>query len=303
LLLVGAAVPVVATAQNRDSTQRSDSARLDDSDTPRRLTYGVTGGAMHFADGREQQSMGAVVRWHLFPSIAVATTPAFARVNQPLVVGGGTTTGMTDLPVELNFDHQFAAGVPLAAGLSFAMSLPVGDSATSFGSGRVGYSISGGLSASPAERLSLYFGAGRPLSNFSLQSSFGGAATTWGDAEASYRFTDRLGLSVGFGGDLTNGDSLGPSRAINGGLSIAMIGPMTLTINGSHGVSGASARWSTAIGVGTDFAWLGSVGSTSALQRVTNALAGWSPSGSNRGNSGNTPAATHGQGQGSGKKP
>jgi hypothetical protein len=59
-------------------------------------------------------------------------------------------------------------------------------------------------------------------------------------------------------------------------------------------VSGAAARWTTAIGIGTDFAWIGSIASSSPMQRV---IAGLGRSRGN-GHGKSTVAGTTGTGHG-----
>ena len=249
----------------------ADSTKLDESEPEGWFAYGVTGGAMTFPDGRVQQALGAVVRARFGYGLSVAATPATAHMQFPTALGGGTASGLTDLPVELDLDHDIPR-TPFSIGAAFEASLPVGDTATGFGSGRVGYSINAGANYAATDRLSLHVGAGRPLSDLTV-SPLGGSST-WGEAEAEYQLTDRFGVSMNFDGDLASQDSFGAARAIGAGLSIAIVGPTTLTITGSHGVSGAAARWTTAIGIGTDFAWIGSIASSSPMQRVIAGLGG-----------------------------
>ena len=276
-----------ALAQSKATT---DSTKLDESEPTQRFTYGVTGGAMTFPDGRAQQSAGAVFRFHLPYGLAIAATPATAHMQYPTAIGGGTASGLTDLPLSFSVDHDIPH-TPVSLGAEFAASVPVGDTATGFGSGKVGYSLSGGVNFSANDRLSFHVGAGRPLSDFSFQSPMGGSSSAWGDAEASYQLNDRFGVSLSMDSDLSSQDSLGASRAIGAGLSVALVGPTTLTITGGHGVSGAAARWTTAVGIGTDFAWIGSVASSSAMQRVVAALGGRSHSHSGHGKSVTTTTA------------
>lgn len=278
-LLIGLALgvsPLLAqskSAHQPSDTARSDSTKLDEDEPSRRFTYGVTGGAMSFHDGRVQQSAGAVLRFHLPYGLAIAATPATARMQFPTAVGGGTVSGLTDLPIGLSLDRDIPRS-PVSLGAEFAASIPAGDTATGFGSGKVGYSVSAGVNVAANDRLSFHVGAGRPLSDFSFQSTLGGSSSTWADAEASYQLNDRLGVSLSADGDLASQDSLGAARIIGAGLSYALIGPTTLTISTSHGVSGAAPRWTTAVGIGTDFAWIGSIASSSPMQRVAAALGG-----------------------------
>ncbi|HKO16654.1 MAG TPA: hypothetical protein VJU87_10465 [Gemmatimonadaceae bacterium] len=241
-----------------------------------RVTAGVTSGALRFADGRMQEGVSAVLRYHLTSSISLAATPALARVSVPGSLGGASASGLTDLPVEIALDHELAVAASPTVGVGFAVSLPTGSTSTGFGSGALGYSIDAGIGATPVERLSLHAGAGRPLSDFTTQSALGGSGSTWGEAEASYDITDRVSASAGFDGDLSSRDSLGPARAIAAGLTLGVGGPLSVVLNGAHGVSGAAARWTFSVGFGTDFAGLESLGSSSPLQHFLKGLGGQS---------------------------
>ena len=280
-----AAAPLVLQAQSSDKA--ADSSASDDGGRTPSVTYGATAGALGLSDGRTQTGVTAVFRWHPLAGLALGVTPAFAQSSYPSSMGGGSASGITDLPVELSYDHGFNPGVPTTLGLAFGVSLPVGDTATGFGSGSMGYSLSGGASVQASDKLSLHVGAGRPLTDYSMSGALGGANSTWGDLEGSYQFTDRVGGTLGFDGDFTSNDSLGAARTLVAGVAYSVAGPLTLTMNVARGISGPAASWQFSAGIGTDFAGLQSLGSSSPVQRVVGALGGRSHSGN---------STTHGQG-------
>lgn len=279
-----AAAPITLAAQS--ASGGADSSSNQSSNTAPSVTYGATAGALGLSDGRTQTGVTAVLRWHPGGGFALGATPAFAQSSYPSSLGGGSSSGLTDLPVEASYDHTFAGVIPTTLGAAFGVSLPVGDTATGFGSGSVGYSINGGVNVQASDQLSIYFGAGRPLSDFTSASALGGSGSTWGDLEGTYQFTDRVGGTLGFDGDFTSSDSLGAARALVGGVAIGVNGPLTLTLNAAKGVSGPAASWQFSVGLGTDFANLQSLGSSSPVQRVVGALGGRSHSGN---------STTHGQ--------
>ena len=97
------------------------------------------------------------------------------HVKEPSALAVGAfdgRSGIVDLPLEATLQHGFKG--PGSPSLAFALgvSLPLGDSATGFGSGRVGYSASGGLGFSPSSRVWVYLGAGRSLTDVPMQSAF-----------------------------------------------------------------------------------------------------------------------------------
>lgn len=268
-----------ATPGPADSTPAAGASASADAgiDATPKVTYGATAGALGLSDGRTQTGVTAVLRWHPGAGFALGMTPAFAQSIYPSSLGGGSTSGLTDLPLELSYDHSFHS---TTLGVGFGVSLPVGDTATGFGSGSVGYSVNVGASFQPTDRISVYAGAGRPLTDYALSGALGGSNATWGDLEGSYQFTSRVGGTLGFDGDLASSDSLGAARTLAGGVSIAVAGPLTLTANAAHGISGPAASWQFSLGIGTDFAGLQSLGSSSPVQRMVSALGGRSHAGS-----------------------
>ncbi len=269
-ILVGAPVGVFAQKQAADTTSK-------DSDSSPSVTYGATAGVLSLSDGRTQSGASAVLRWHMPMGFALGVSPSYASLSASSTLGTASASGLTDVPVELTFDHTFPGVMPATIGAGFTVSLPVGDTVTGLGSGSAGYSIGAGLSVSPSDQFSFHVGAGKPLSDYSPSGALGGSDNVWGDAEATYQFTDRIGGTFGFDGDIASSDTvLGASRALAGGLAFGVAGPLTLTVNAAKGISGAAANWTFSVGLGTDFANLQSLGSSSPIQRVVGALGGQS---------------------------
>ena len=101
---------------------------------PPRIALGVTTGTMEFGDQRVQQGVTGVLRYRAFAGISIAASPTFARVAFPSSLGGGSVSGLTDLPVELTADRSFDIPWTPTAGLALGISLPIGDKANGFGS-------------------------------------------------------------------------------------------------------------------------------------------------------------------------
>jgi hypothetical protein len=250
------------------------------------VTAGVTTGSMTFADRRVQQGITGVVRWHMTHSIAIAASPTYARMSYPASLGGGTAGGLTDLPVELGLDHSFDSEWSPALGLSLGATIPVGDRQIGLGSGSMGASVGAGVGLSPMDQLSLHLGAGKSLTDYSMFGALGASDAAWGEAEASYNLLEHLDATIGFDGDFSASDTLGAARAVALSFAAALGGPYTLTVSGGHGVSGPAARWSFALGFGTDFAGFQAIGSSSPIQRLMRSMGGSSHRGSGSGNSG-----------------
>jgi hypothetical protein len=278
--------PAALSAQD-SSAAKTPTAAAD----PRGMTFGVTSGAMDFADQRVLQGVTASLRYRFTRSMSLTLSPTYARLSFPNSLGGGSVTGLTDLPLELDADRSFDVGWSPTFGLALGTSLPVGDRQIGFGSGSVGASIGGGIGLSPSDAVSMHLGVGRPLTDYSASSVLGASGSTWGDAEVSYQLLDRVSATVGFDGDLASNDSLGPARAFALSVAANVAGPYTLTVSGGHGVSGAAARWTLALGFGTDFAGLEALGSTSPIQRFFKSMGG----GSHRYSGSGNPGSGHGR--------
>ena len=259
-------------------------------ETSPRVTAGVTTGTMDFADQRVQQGVTGVLRYRIINGLSISASPTFARVAFPSTLGGGAVSGLTDLPVELSGDHAFAAPWSPTPGFSLGASLPIGDQAAGFGTGGVGASAGVGLSVSPLDGFSAHLGVGKSLNDYSLNSTLGASSEAWGDFDLSYQVSDRVEATIGIDGDLAAQDTLGAARIAALSLATSLGGPYTLTLSGGHGVSGPAARWTFAVGFGTDFAGLQALGSSSPIQRFMRSLGGQSHRGSQT-----TPGSGHGR--------
>lgn len=250
------------------------------------VTAGVTTGSMTFPDRRVQQGVTGVVRWHVARWISIAASPTYARMSYPASLGGGSAGGLTDLPIELGLDHSFNNGWSPAVGLSLGATIPVGDEQLGLGSGSMGASIGAGVGLSPMDQFSVHLGAGKSLTDYTMFGALGGSDAMWGDAEVSYHLFEHLDATLGFDGDFAASDSLGAARALALSLAAGLGGPYTLTVSGGHGVSGHAARWTFALGFGTDFAGFQAIGSSSPIQRLLRSMGGSSHRGPGSGTSG-----------------
>ena len=255
------------------------------------VTAGVTTGSMTFADGRMQQGVTGVVRWHMAPWVSLAASPSYARMSYPSSLGGGSAGGLTDLPIELGLDHAFNGEWSPAVGFSLGATIPVGDQQLGLGSGSMGASVGGGVGLSPMDELSLHLGAGKSLTDYSMFGALGGSDAVWGEAEVSYHLLEHLDATLGFDGDLAASDSLGAARAFALSFAAGLGGPYTITVSGGHGVSGPAARWTFALGFGTDFAGFQAIGSSSPIQRLMRSMGG----SSHRGPGSGTPGSGRGR--------
>ena len=271
-----------ASAQ-RDTTVAVDSTAADstddEADEPRHaVTSGLSFGGVNYEGGRSERATSASLRWRALPWLSVGMNPTFARSSEPNAVITRPATkksGLTDIPVEVNADHTFDAPLSPSVSLGMSITLPVGDTASGFGSGSVGSSVSLGGGLALTDKLGIHASAGRSLTDFSIQSTFNGTSSEFGDLGLSFQASDRLSMSAGIDGDIGAIDpTYGRAVSLSGGVSVGLPLLNSLSLNASRGISGATPTWSVAIGVGTDFASIGSVSVGGAAGRLRRAFGG-----------------------------
>lgn len=286
VLLVLAAVAPTASAQKpaKPATPAPTAAATDSSDDDdaeagggRPFQFGIAAGALSYEAGRDEQALGAVLRWAPTRWFSLGATPTSVRARQAAfgTLPATTRSGLTDIPVEATLSHGFAGTTwsPSVAA-SFGATLPVGDTASGLGSGEVGYSVNGGIGFSPAEKLWVHIGAGRSLTRFSVQSAFS-SGSGWGDVSVGTSLSDRVSASAGFSSDVGAVDStLGRSRSLEGGVSFNVGRAGTLNLTTSHGVSGVAPAWSFALGLGTAFPYLSHLGGSSPNSTLQDSFGG-----------------------------
>ena len=220
------------------------------------LTSGITAGSLRYAGGRTEDALSAVLQLRLPRGFSASIEPTWARASEPAGTGSAslTSSGLTDIPVGLAYEHAFGGLLGPTFELALGATLPVGDTASGFGTGTLGSSIGIGGGITPTENLGLYASAGHTLSSVAAQSAFNGGGSGWGDIGASYQFNDRVSLLGGFSTDLGAVDTtLGRGRSLSAGMSYNVAGPWALNIQTSRGLSGATPEWSAVIGIGTAF--------------------------------------------------
>lgn len=288
IMVLLALVPCALSAQDSSGVTK---APARGSDGPP-LTFGITSGSMSFADARVQQGVTGALRYRFAGSLSIVASPTYARMSFPASLGGGAVNGLTDLPIELDADRAFqAAPWSPTIGLALGATLPTGNQTIGFGSGAMGANVGFGVGASPTDALSLHVGAGKPLTDYSDVGALGTSGSAWGDAEVSYQLLSHVEATVGFDGDLASRDTLGAARAVALSVTTTVAGPFAVTVSGGHGISGAAARWTLALGMGTDYAGLESLGSSSPIQRFFRAMGG----GSHKYSGSSNPGSGHGR--------
>jgi hypothetical protein len=119
---------------------------------------------------------------------------------------------------------------------------------------------SAALSAWTTDELNLTVGASHPFS------ANGGNGSI--DLESSYSLGAAT-LTAGLTTEVGRADSSATlARSIAGGVAFAIAGPLTLTVDGSHGVTTGAPLWTVSVGLGTAFAGVSPLNPSSPLRRL-----------------------------------
>ena len=233
-------------------------AKAQSDDTSPAFASGVTVGTMHFSGGRTDQGLAVALQYSPREWFTLSAAPGFGRTSY----AGTSSAGLTDMPISAGAWHRFD-DAPLEPSVSGSLysSLSVGGSS---GPG-VGHSIVGAsawLGAWVTQNARVGAGLARPLTANSGNSSL--------SLESSYTL-GRARSSVGFSSELGTPDSGAVlSRSVSAGVAYTVRSPLTLTVDGSHGLTTGAPSWTLSLGFGTAFAGVSPVTMSSSLQRMRN---------------------------------
>jgi hypothetical protein len=236
-----------ATAQNT-----SESA-----ERPPVFSTGVIAGAIRFAGGRTEQATSVLLQYQPRSWLSFSTAPGYGHTS----FGRTSHAGLTGIPLTAAAMYEMdslAWSPSFSASLSAA--LPGGDSTMSLGaeSGALDGEIS--ASGSPIDWLNVLLAWSHPL-----RAQSGNPSARLESAFSLGRTTATLGWSSEMGRP-DSGAVL--ARSIAGAVAITLVGPLTLTADGSHGISGSAPLWTFSIGLGSAFAGISPLNPTSALKRL-----------------------------------
>ena len=244
------------------------------------VSAGVTAGAAKLSDTRSEQALTAIVQLQPRRWLTLSALPALVHASDHVSGRAVSSSGPGDLPLVAGAATAFPAAWAPSVGAALIVTLPVGDAACGLGAGEtaVGANVAAGVS--PTDRLHVWAGASRNVSGLATQSTLSAPRSTALRVDAGYDVAKRWRASASFAADVGQADSnQALSRMIGAGVVYAIAGPLTLVIDGSHGLTSSSPRWVLSLGVGTAFASTSLVSPTSPLERQQTSFA----SGVNRG--------------------
>jgi hypothetical protein len=228
---------------------------------PPAFSTGVGAGAMHFSGGRSESAISATLQYSPDPWLTFSAAPGYGRTT----LGRTSSSGLTDLPLSIGVTDAFndARWSPSIAGSVYS-TLSLGDSTSAVGVGRTVFGAAAAVSGWATDQLNLTAGASHPFN--------ADAGNGFINLEAAYS----LGIptaTLGVSSELGRADSAATlARSFAGGLAFAVHGPLTLTIDGSHGLTSGAPSWTFSVGLGTAFAGISPLNPSSPLRRLNKVL-------------------------------
>lgn len=268
--LIAASLAALAPALSAQQVVPGDStsaAAAAIAATPPRIAFGLSTGAFGWSDGQRQEALGAVVQLRPLSWLVVGANPSVVRAAG--TGGQPARTGLADLPLFAGASARLGS-LPWSPSLGVAAVavLPVGDSASGFGSGETSTSAELVAGVTPLPALTVRAGASRVLRSSARQAV--GAPATALAADATISLGSRTTIGAGWAAELGRGDSsYVPARTVSGTVTFALHGWTALMLGAGHTLRGAGPQWMLTIGIGSAFAGLSPVGITSPLDRAS----------------------------------
>jgi len=236
---------------------------------------GVSGGVVRLSDVRSEQVLTGILEYDPTSWLSLSIIPSGVRVSQTLSGRSSSRSGLADLPVSATAVYTLPGGGSPSLGAGATVVLPTGNASCGLGSGVTSFAVNAGLSVTPLGSVRLSLDASRSLSGGVAQSALTTQRATWVSGVGSVELSSRWSANVSYGADLGTPDS---GRVLNhelgGGVSYAPAGPLTLTVDASHGLTRGSPSWVLSLGVGTAFAGTSPVLPTAPARRLQTTFGG-----------------------------
>ncbi len=255
-----ASVAVAAQGQS-DRASRTDSALIQGEDAPPRIAAGVTAGSMAFTGGRNEQALSVLLQFRPVSWLSFSAAPGFGRTT----FGTTSSTGPTDIPVYSTAQYS-PPSLPWSATVTASLStaFSTGQATSTLGIGRNALAAGGALSVSPATHTYMYGDASKPIT------------TASGNGSADVGVSQTIGLvtpSLGYSAEIGRADSAATlARSLAGGIALLIADPITLAIDGSHGLTPGAPKWTFSVSLGTAYSGISPLSGGSIFGRLKNAF-------------------------------
>ena len=230
-------------------------------DAASRFAGGVTAGTMTFSGGRSEQAMSVLLEYRPAPWLFFSASPGYGRTT----FGSLSSTGPTDIPLAAAARYS-AAGAPWSPAITGSLSdaISTAQSGSTLGIGRNAVVAGAGLSVAPLNRTYLSADVSHPLTS----ASGNGSADVWVSRSLGFATP-----SLGYSAEIGTADSAATlARSVAGGISFPVAGPLSVAIDGGHGLTSGAPRWTFSVSFGTAYGGISSVSGGSLFGRLKNAF-------------------------------
>lgn len=240
---------------------RADSSVVQTDDGPPRFSTGVTVGSMSFTSGLSEQALSVLMQFRPVSWLSFSAAPGFGRTTY----GTSSSKGLTDIPLFSTAQYS-PASLPWSPTITGSLStgLSTGQAGSTLGIGRSSVAAGGALSVSPIRHTYLYGGASKPIT------------TASGNASADFGLSRSFGgvtPSFGYSAEIGRADSAATlARSLAGGVAFSIADPITLAIDGSHGLTPGAPKWTFSVSLGTAYAGISPMSGGSIFGRLKNAF-------------------------------
>jgi hypothetical protein len=235
------------------------------------VSYGFTAGTARLSDTRTERAASAVLQFQPSGWLTLSVLPSYVHVSD----SGVSSTGLGDLPLVAGAAHTFGGAASPTVGVALVTTLPTGDAACGLGTGQASWGADAGVSVAATDALRLSVSGSHGFSGLGTQSTLSAPQATSLRFEAALAVSSRWILGGSLGGDVGHADSTQAlARTVGAGATYAISGPLALTMDVGHGLTGASPQWVLSIGIGTAFSGISPVAPTSSLRRLKDSFGG-----------------------------
>lgn len=225
------------------------------------FSTGMTAGAMSFTGGRSEQALSLLLQFRPVSWLSLSAAPGFGRTT----FGTLSSQGLTDMPLASAAQYS-SPTLPWSPAFTGFLStvLSTGQSGSTLGIGRTSVAAGAGLSVSPARHTYLSADASRPITT----GTGNGSADVW-----ISRSLGGVTPSLGYSAEIGSADSAAVlARSVAGGIAFSIAYPITLAVDGSHGLSSSAPKWAVSVSFGTAFSGISPMSGGSIFGRLKNAF-------------------------------
>ena len=250
----------VASAQVGKSDD-ADTTQWTRDDAAPRFASGVTAGALSFSTGRSEQALSILLEFRPVSWLSLSATPGFGRTT----FGSLSSTGPTDIPLAsaAMYSPENVSWSPSFVG-SLSTVISTGQAGSTLGVGRTAMIAGAGASVAPLRHTSVAADVSHPLTT----ASGNGSADVWLSRSLGFA-TPSLGYSTEIG-SVDSAATL--ARSVAGGVVVRLANPLSLAIDGAHGLTPGAPRWTLSVSLGSAYGGISPVSGASLFGRLKNAF-------------------------------